>query len=72
MLLCAHTNTWLSRMSVSLMASTSVVVLPVPGGPCTTSTSLALSTSLTACSCVVLSQGKRMGSKESVCGFMLV
>ncbi len=33
MLLCAHTRTWLSRIRVSLMASTRVVVFPVPGGP---------------------------------------
>ena len=45
------------------MASTSVVVLPVPGGPCTTITSLARSTSFTAFSCVLLSHGKRMGGK---------
>ena len=63
MLLCAHTSTWFSRRSVSQMASTSVVVLPVPGGPCTTITSLARSTSFTAFSCVLLSHGKRMGGK---------
>ena len=31
--LWAHTRTWLSRIKVSLMASTRVVVFPVPGGP---------------------------------------
>ena len=47
------------------MASTRVVVLPVPGGPCTTITSLARSTSLTAVSCVGFSHGNRMGWKVS-------
>ena len=61
MLLCAQTSTWLSRISVSLMASTSVVVLPVPGGPWTTATSLARNTSFTARSWVGLSHGKAVG-----------
>ena len=69
MLLCAQTSTWLSRISVSLMASTSVVVFPVPGGPWTTATSFAHSTSLTARSCAGFSQGRRMGEKENLSAF---
>ena len=63
MLLCAQTRTWLSRISVSLIASTRVVVLPVPGGPWTIATSLARNTSFTARSCVSLSQGNDIGAK---------
>ena len=60
-LLCAQTSTCGSRCNVSYMASTSVVVFPVPGGPWTMATSLAQSTRLTADSCVALSQGRRTG-----------
>ena len=57
-LLCAHTSTWFSRRSVSHMASTSVVVLPVPGGPWTMATSGEPSTRFTAASCAALSHGR--------------
>ena len=39
------------------MACTSVVVLPVPGGPCTMASSLACSILFTACCCVLFSLG---------------
>ena len=47
-LLGAHTSTCGSRRVVSTIASTNVVVLPVPGGPCTTDTSRELRMRFTA------------------------
>ena len=56
----AHTRTCRSFSSVRRMACTSVVVLPVPGGPCTTAMSSAARTCRRARFCERLRPGTKM------------
>ena len=70
-LLGAHTSTCGSRRVVSTIASTSVVVLPVPGGPCTMATSRALRMRFTARFWLSFRLSNRIGAKSRFSGFIV-